>query len=170
MKTTGTLIITFLLMIISVTMVFANNEENTVTRNGMTINWSYSGDRIFFEMQAPTQGWVAIGFNDSAEIKGTYLLMGNVINDKPQVVEHFTISPGNYKPFKTLGADNEAQDIEGFESNDRTQLKFSLPINPTNHYARNLKNGLEYNMLIAYSLDDDFTHHSIMRASIKVRL
>lgn len=136
----------------------------------MMVNWHFDLNRIHFELNAPTDGWVAIGFNDQVGITDTYLLMGNVINNKPNVEEYFTLRPGDYQSLKSLGISNEVKNISGYENNNNTYLQFSLPINAQSKYQRDLSIGKNYVMLIAYSQEDDFQHHSIMRTSINVKL
>jgi len=79
----------------------------------MKVSWSFVNDRIYFEMSLPTDGWVTIGFNTHTGTKGAYLLMGNVVNGKPNLVEHYTLNPGNYKPIKSLGETTQVRDVEG---------------------------------------------------------
>jgi hypothetical protein len=93
---------------------------------------------------------------------GTYLIMGNVINGKASVVEHYTISAGNYKKFSDLGANNSVKDVQGSENKQHTKLQFSLPIKSSNKYSKDLSHEKEYIFLLAFSQEDDFQHHSIM--------
>ncbi len=149
------------------------SKENTgkeVSKNQMTVSWEYKEERIYFKMMAPTNGWVTIGFNSTVSMSGAYLLMGRVVNDKAELIEHYTIGPGNYEPITTLGANAAVQNIKGSEVNKQTTIQFSLPIEVTNKYARQLKSGSEYVMTLAYSREDDFQHHSMMRTSINVKL
>jgi hypothetical protein len=41
------------------------NRMNCIKRNRMTVSWEHKENRKYFTMTAPTEGWVAIGFNDS---------------------------------------------------------------------------------------------------------
>ncbi len=146
------------------------DQMKTITKNNMTVSWGYKNKRIHFTMQAPTEGWVAIGFNTTENITGTYLLMGNVTAGVPDVVEYYTVSPGNYQPVTTLGGKAGVDNVTGEEHNGKTSLKFSLPLRSKTGYGRTLTEGTSYAMLLAYSLEDDFQHHSIMRTSIKIEL
>jgi hypothetical protein len=142
----------------------------TISRNGMTVTWYHQNERIYFGISAPTEGWVAIGFNFSDDIKGTYLLMGNVVDNKPNVVEHFTIRAGNYKPFTALAVPSEVQHLEGIENNRNTTLSFSVPEKANSKYQKDLLPGLKYVLHIAYSGEDDFQHHSMMRTTVTISL
>jgi hypothetical protein len=142
----------------------------TISQNGMIVTWYHQNERIYFGISAPTEGWVAIGFNFSDDIKGTYLLMGNVINDKPNVVEHYTVSAGNYKPIKAFAVPSQVQHIEGVENNNNTVLNFSVPVKAKSKYQKDLSPGLKYVLHIAYSREDDFQHHSMMRSTVNISL
>ena len=151
----------------------ANNrldQIKMITKNDMTVGWEYKNDRIHFTMQAPVEGWVTIGFNITENISGTYLVMGNVVAGVPRVVEHYTVSPGNYHPLVELGCRSAVNDLAGAEHHGKTTLKFSLPVDAITKYSRDLKEGTSYIMVLAYSREDDFQHHSIMRTSLKIRL
>ncbi|MDN5214777.1 DOMON domain-containing protein [Fulvivirgaceae bacterium BMA12] len=145
-------------------------QMKTITKNNMTVSWEYKNDRIHFAMKAPAEGWVAIGFNTEENITGTYLLMGNVIAGVPDVIEYYTINPGNYRPVTALGGKSGVDHVAGEEYNGNTSLKFSLPLRSKTGYGRLLTEGTSYVMVLAYSLEDDFQHHSIMRTSIKIKL
>jgi hypothetical protein len=142
----------------------------TISKNGMTVTWYHQNERIYFGMSAPTDGWIAIGFNVSDDIKGTYLLMGNVVDDKPNVVEHYTVSTGNYKPITAFAVPSQVQHVEGVESKKNTVLNFSLPVKAISKYQKDLLPGCKYMLHIAYSREDDFQHHSMMRTSVNILL
>jgi V8-like Glu-specific endopeptidase len=163
-------LITSSLLILFANQSYSQKKMKMLIENGMTVSWAFKEDRIYIEMEAPTEGWVAIGFNNSENTTGNYLIMGNVINRKVIIEEHYTISTGNYKSFEVLNTKSSLKNKEGSEINNVTKLKFSLPQSSTNKYARNLKEGSEYILLIAFSQEDDFQHHSIMRNSKKINL
>jgi hypothetical protein len=142
----------------------------TITKNGMTVSWEFNDGRIYFEMKAPTDGWVAIGFNNNESTTGNYLLMGNVIEGITSVKEHYTISPGNYKMFSTLHTAESIENIEGYKKNNTTKIKFSLPIISNNKYSKDLNKGNDYILLMAFSQEDDFQHHSIIHTATKITL
>ena len=147
-----------------------SSGEKAISKSNMNVSWHYVNDRIFFEMDAPTDGWVTIGFNTQSGTTGAYLLMGNIVSGKVNVVEHYTKSPGNYTPITKLGAKSQVENIEGIEKSNHTLIKFSLPIKALSKYQKDLSEGSKYTMIIAYSREDDFQHHSMMRTSANVKL
>ncbi|WP_420321850.1 DOMON domain-containing protein [Flagellimonas sp.] len=144
--------------------------KKEISKLGMNIKWHHGNQRIHFTLNAPTRGWLAIGFNESKELSGTYLLMGNVIGEETNVVEHYTQNPGNYSPISELGGFSQVKDIQGMENEFGSTISFSLPIKPTGKLKKQLKPGSNYSLLIAYSQEDDFQHHSIKRTAVPIVL
>ena len=145
-------------------------KSKVIAKNGMLVSWHYQYDTIYFRMSAPTDGWVTIGFNTEKSTQGAYLLMGQMIDNTPQVVEHYTFSPGNYQAIHLLGEEAQVQDIRGSEKGEKTTLWFALPVKAASKYQKDLLQGMKYHMIIAYSQEDDFQHHSIMRTFVEVEL
>tara|TARA_R110002096_G_scaffold126532_2_gene273525 strand:+ start:13876 stop:14364 length:489 start_codon:yes stop_codon:yes gene_type:complete len=160
-------------ILISICLLFQLNqgsEPKEISKDGMKISWSHSGKIVNFKISAPTDGWIAIGFNPKKGISDTYLIMARIINNKVEVLEHYTLSPGNYKSLEALGDSNQAVVINGKESQNKTEIEFSLPISSKDKYRYDLSPGNSYNLLYAYSQSDDFQHHSIMRNSCNIKL
>ncbi len=139
-------------------------------KNGMTVQWEVKDNRIHFYITAPTRGWATIGFNERDEITGAYLLMGRVQNGHPEVVEHFTSSPGNYQPIANLGIPSQTQHVTGRETSNRTEIAFSIPLGAASHYHKDIAVRSSWTLIMAYSQEDDFEHHSRMRTSLKITI
>jgi len=156
--------------ILTITQIQPQDTMKEVRKNNMTVRWKMEKEYIYFEIEAPTSGWVAIGFNETTSLAGTYLLMGRIRNGKAEVVEHYTEKPGNYKPIADLGIPNQVISISGDEKGNLTKLKFSIPISKSSKYHKQLSTESKWTLLFAYSVDDDFQHHSIMRTSVNIKL
>ncbi len=144
--------------------------ESAIYKNGMTVSWYHKAERIFFKMRAPTIGWVTIGFNESTSIKGSYLLMGHIKKGSTKVIEYVTLSPGNYKPLSTFNLKSQVMGVKGKEKKEETEIFFSLPIKAVSPYRKDLLKGKKYTLVMAYSQEDDFQHHSIMRTAVLIEL
>jgi hypothetical protein len=139
----------------------------TITKNSMTMKYHHQANKLSIELSAPTSGWLAIGFNAQQSIKGTHLVMCHVVDDKIKVVEHYTVSPGNYQAISALGGENAVSNIKGRQHGQTTNISFDLSIDPVDRYHKNLAKGNAYFITLAYSQSDDFQHHSVMRTQFK---
>ncbi len=160
----------FILAMISAMPFGSHHQDQTIEKNGMSVHLQRDSEYLTITMTAPTDGWVTIGFNESVDITGAYLLMGRVRGTIAEVVEYTTISPGNYKPISSLGAQVRVKNVRGRQTQGYTSLTFSLPINMQGEFQKSLEKGTEYVLIMAYSTSDDFDHHSIMRTSIHMAL
>lgn len=163
-------IVIICMAILTITQIQPQDNMKKVRKNNMAVSWKMEKEYIHFEMKAPTNGRVAIGFNETTSLAGTYLLMGRIRNGKAEVVEHYTEKPGNYKPTADLGIRNQVISISGDEKGNLTKLKFSVPISKSSKYHKQLSMDSKWTLLLAYSLDDDFQHHSIMRTSVNIKI
>jgi len=147
------------------------NTSKRISAQGMEVSWEYTeSEMVSFTLKAPLQGWVAIGFNEKQALSDTWLLMARVQNGKAEVIEHYVRAPGDYVPTATYGDTSGIVQVRGRETSEGTELSFTLPVNPTSPRQKSLEEGRAYHLLLAYSVDDDFAHHSRMRTSKQVTL
>lgn len=147
-----------------------NYSQGEVEKNGMTVSWEIKYEHIYFEMEAPTNGWLAIGFNEKDALAGTNLIMGAVKNDQITMADDFIVSFGNPQSVEKLGGSNQISNQKGREKSGHTTICFSLPIEAADQFHFNLKKDKTIHLLMAYSTSDDFDHHSIMRTSVEITL
>jgi hypothetical protein len=145
-------------------------DFNSTTVNGMTFQWRFSKDHLQCKATAPTDGWVAIGFNTKNELSGTNLIMGAVEQDYITIDDRFIVKPGDHKSIIELGGSEAVAQRRGKEENGKTSISFSIPLSVNDKFHHNLIEGKEYYVLMAFSQEDDFQHHSIMRTTIKIKL
>lgn len=146
------------------------NPSKSVEKNGMKVYWELRGEELFLEMSAPIQGWIAVGFNEQKDLAGTHLIMGHVADKQTQLSDRFILKPGIHKAMEDLGAHNKLRLLEGKEHTSLTRISFLMPLNSDDSFHKDLVPGSAYFLLLAYSREDDFGHHSIMRTSVKIIL
>ncbi len=142
----------------------------TIEKNGMKISWSIKADQVHFEVFAPTQGWVAIGFNEKDKLVGNNLIMGNVVNGVCTISDQFIKGFEDHQAVETLGGQNHLSLISGQEDKKGTNIRFAIQSKAKDVFHYDLIKGKEFTLLIAYAQEDNFDHHSTMRTSIKIIL
>lgn len=141
----------------------------SVTVNGMTFQWRFDREQLNCIATAPTTGWVAVGFNTNDKLKGTNLIMGAIEQDFINIDDRFIVEPGNHKSITELGGSEALTQKGGEEKDGISTIWFSIPLSVNDRFHHDLTEGKEYHLLLAYSQEDDFQHHSIMRTSVKVK-
>jgi DOMON domain len=145
-------------------------DFKSITLGGMTFHWRFYKDHLQCQASAPTKGWVAIGFNTKNELSGTNLIMGAVEQDYVTIDDRFIVKPGDHKSIIELGGSEALVQRTGAEENGKTSISFSVPLSVNDKFHYNLIEGKEYYVLLAFSQEDDFQHHSMMRTTIKIKL
>ena len=146
-------------------------DWKSVETRGMTFKWRFEASgKLICQVEAPTEGWVALGFNTQPGLAKTNLIMAAVNGDETEISDRYIHRPGSNSPIIDLGGQHAVEIIEAVEKQHRTVVTFSIPTTAIDawHYA--LVEGERYHILLAYSVADAFDHHSIMRTHIEVRL
>ncbi len=152
------------------TSLSAQNEKNQIQVERMQISWEHKEGQIAFTASAPDDGWVALGFNTKNNIVNSNLVMIGVTEDGVQAEDFYVVSAGNPKPVKSLGSKSQIKNYHGWEKQGRTTITFSLPVESTDDYHLDLKKGDKIWLICAYSMEDDFGHHSRMRRHVEITL
>ncbi len=135
---------------------------NLVEQGGVVFAWRIEDGVLHGMMEAPTTGWVAVGFNDVPQLRGTRLIMG-AIDGRVVVEEHRALVPDHVRTAIVPGA-------TGSEQGGRSTLVFAIPLDPGRPGEVVLKPGMSVHLTLAYSRSDDFFHHSSMRTAVGVTL
>jgi hypothetical protein len=150
-------------MLIYAVMVIPSQQEKHVEAEGIRASYCFRNNTMHFELSAPTTGWVALGLNSTDQLQGSSLIMCRVQDGQVEIVDHFVRAPGDYLPVTDLGQSSLVQEISGTEIEGKSSFAFTLPLKPESPYHHTIVIGSEFTMHLAYSVSDDFQHHSIKR-------
>lgn len=146
------------------------DSNRSVEFRGMTVSWEFQGDHLLVRAQSPSKGWVAVGFNESAGLTGTHLVMASVEQGKSKIEGQSILAPGEHPSMVSLGETQAVKLLSAVENDSGTQIEFSIPCDPVNSYHKTLRSGQKIYLLVAYSMEDDFAHHSIARTTFSIQL
>ncbi|MEL6193379.1 MAG: DOMON domain-containing protein [Bacteroidota bacterium] len=146
------------------------HAQKQVEVGGMTVTWSYEGEKLKMELTAPNDGWVALGFNHKNDIKDTHLLMFTYENGNSLINDLYVKAAGNPVPVKEMFNDKADVSYECAEQGKVTKVSFTIDAATYPDYSTSIKEGTKLWLICAFSEDDDFAHHSMMRKHVEVTL
>lgn len=147
-----------------------SKKMQPITKNNMSVSWKIEGAFLHVSMSSPNQGWVAVGFNTADQLVGTNLIMAAVEKGKAVLSDRYIVAVGDHRSVADLGSRPTAKLVEGYENEQGTHITFSIPLKTMDKFHHVLEDGKTYYLLMAYSMEDDFQHHSMMRTSVMIRL
>lgn len=144
--------------------------QQTISTNGIFFAYQIEDDRLNCTLKAETKGWIGIGFNSRNSIVGSDLLLFNIVDGKPSSTDLFVKSAGNPKKDTELGGKNSIKILDSKETGNTSMVQFSIALNSGDPYDFKHKVNQEFWLILAYSMDDDFEHHSRVRKHVPFTL
>ncbi len=175
MKKTSVLIIMVLLIFCIVNLSaeegsLNNGNYKTAEVKGIVFNWEIIDEKINIILSAPTNGWVAVGFNPSRMMKDANILIGYIKNGEVFMEDHFGAGNTKHRADIDLGGTEDITILGGSEEDDKTTLQFSIPLHSRDSNDRKLEEGEEYKVIFAYGRKDDFKSYHKLRTSLMITL
>ncbi|MEM6629874.1 MAG: DOMON domain-containing protein [Bacteroidota bacterium] len=140
--------------------------QETIEVKGMKFSYQVLGDEIEIELEAPTMGWVGVGFNERDDIVRSDLYLFHVVGDEVEGLDMYVVGAGNPKEDTELGGTMDVEALEGKEGGMHTWIKFRLPFPSTDTHDFSHRAGKQFWLILAYSTHDEFDHHSRMREHV----
>ena len=134
------------------------------------MEWSHEKELITFSVTAPTDGWIALGFTEGESIVGTNLIMMRVDNGLVYAEDQFVVGFGEHPTVESIGGKSQIFNLSGIEKKNETTVTFSITKKKEDAYHFDLFEGKELNIWLAWSVSDDFDHHSRERILRRVKL
>lgn len=145
-------------------------QMQKIEKNGMTVKWKFEDEHLIFYLNAPTNGWMAVGINESAGLPGTNLIMATILNGEILISDRYILAPGNHQSVAELGGVSSVSPLSGSEKQLESNLSFKIARGSVDRFHYELWPGKRIYLLMAFSQEDDFMHHSIMRTALEIAL
>jgi len=163
----------FLMLLITLgctTGLLAQNGFRKAEQSGIVFEWKIEGDDITIRLSAPTEGWVAVGFNPSRMMKDADFKMAYVDGNSVVLQDHYgTGNISHKKDIDVDGTDN-FELISGKEEDGWTTVEFKMPLDSGDSRDTPLVEGEETHVLLAYATRDNFSRKHRRRTSINIEL
>lgn len=159
----------FIFLMVFVQSAFSMDFKEVVDKQ-ISFKWVVEGENLHIILSAPTEGWVAVGFNPSKVMKDADFKLAFVSNGNTVMEDHFGTGLFGHKSDTTIGGSSDFQLISGRENGGSTTVEFKIPLNSTDQYDQVLQAGAEVKVLLAYGSNDDLSRKHKERTSITIKL
>ena len=140
---------------------------------GVTFYWTNDADHLYGALFAPTQGWVAVGFDPQTRMQGANFVFAYVQGGQTSIQDMFGTrpqGPGSHPPDEQLGGQNNILEYGGQEADGSTIVEFKIPLDSGDEYDKPLLPGSSYTVILAYGSSDDFDSYHVDRGYAEIGL
>ncbi len=139
-----------------------HEDPRSIVDAGVTFRWRHEAGRLHATLAAPTPGWIAAGFNEARTLSNTRFVIAAVSTAPIRVEEHIALVP-DHQEVGRLGLPRAITDVSGYYDSGLSHLAFSLPQNFPERPSLRLSPGSKTYLMLAWSDEPDFDHHSAWR-------
>lgn len=147
----------------------SSHENNIIKDANVKFRWRHKAGRLFGTLNAPTTGWIAVGFNETAGLNNMRFIMAAVSTIPIRVEDHLTQLP-RHTDVKKLGITTSLADVSGNWDGNHSTLNFSLSHRYAGRPSLVLSPGTRNHLMLAWSNEVDFGHHSAWRRHCPITL
>ncbi|MFK5980223.1 MAG: hypothetical protein QM488_15175 [Rhizobiaceae bacterium] len=147
----------------------SSRGKNIIEDAGVKFQWHHKDGRLFGTLSAPTAGWIAVGFNEVAGLNNMRFIMAAVSTMPIRAEDHLT-QLRRHTDVKELGIATSLADVSGnWDGNDST-LSFSLSHIFEGRPSLTLSPYSKIHLMLAWSHETNFNHHSAWRRHYPITL
>ncbi|URA09949.1 DOMON domain-containing protein [Thermospira aquatica] len=143
----------------------------TVEVSSVKLSWEVEGEEVIFTLEAPTKGWIAIGWGATMKMKDADFVVVYVTNGNVGVIEdHFGVSVIGHRRDTELGGKENIRLIEAYEDDNITRVVFARALNTKDAYDVPLVLEKPMDVLLAYGRFDNTSSKHQWREKTRIVL
>ncbi|MDA3810235.1 MAG: DOMON domain-containing protein [Spirochaetaceae bacterium] len=147
-----------------------SNGFKEIIKSDMTFQWKVESNSLRIILSAPTEGWIAVGFNPSKIMKDADFKLVYVDGSTVHMEDHFGDGLFGHKIDDSLGGSQDFEIIQGKEEMGKTTVEFTIPLNSNDEFDKILAEGDVVKVLLAYGTRDDLNRKHKTRTSVEIKL
>ncbi len=148
----------------------SNSGYQETTKSDITLRWRIEGTKLKVTLKAPTDGWVAVGFNPTSKMEDANIIIGFVKDGNIFIRDDWGTGPVSHEADIDLGGQDNITDKSGEESDGSTEISFTIPLDSGDRKDQPLVPGQKYKVLLGHGRAgaDNFTsfHKRVTMAEI----
>lgn len=138
--------------------------------SGVIFEWRTADTHLQGCMQAQTKGWVTVGFNTRPTLDGARLVMGRVDAQSGLIEIHQAMPPRHEMRHSSASKSAAIQLINSEQRSGLTQICFRMALAASYMGDVALSVGKPVHLILAWSHERDFQHHSAQRGVVNTVL
>lgn len=162
----------FVIMLTAALFAMAQDWQE-ITVEGFTLRWAtVAGDNLAVELNAPTTGWVAVGFDPTQIMRNGNIIIGYVESKSVLIRDDWGTGSTSHASDISLGGTSDLTVDGGLESLGSTEIYFTIPLNSGDAFDKPLETGSTYNIILAMGANgaDNFDSPHVAAATASITI
>lgn len=134
----------------------ASAPGQEIEEEGILLRWKVRGRDLELYLEAPTDGWLAVGFNPSNGMQDANFIIGYVKDGEMFLRDDFGTWFSSHDSDESLGGTDDVTPVSGSEEEGVTALAFSIPLDSGDEHDGAITLGEPTTVLLAYGAKDDY--------------
>jgi hypothetical protein len=135
--------------------------------NGMILQWRVEGESLRVILDAPSTGWVGIGFRPDTKMKGANFIIGYVRGKEVVISDQVGTRIDRHDADTRNKGTQDVVAGGGSESGGRTKIEFLVPLVSGDAQDKPLRRGERVPVLLCFGPQDNFTKVHAVEAEAK---
>lgn len=147
-------------------------EYREVTKRDINLKWKVDGNHLKIIVRAPTDGWIAVGFNPKHHMQDANIIIGYVKDGNIFMRDDWGSGHTAHQADKALGGLDNLTDKSGREVDGFTEISFTIPLDSGDAYDQVLVPGQKCKVILAYGRKgaDNFTSFHKRATTVEITL
>lgn len=138
---------------------------------GMKFSYEVVSNEVIFTLEAPTKGWIAIGWGATSKMKDADYLIGYVTNGNVGVLEdHFGVSVIGHRRDRELGGTDDFRLIDAREKDGVTRMVFARLMSVKDSFDVPIVLDKPLDIILAYGNFDNTTSKHVVVSRVKITI
>lgn len=144
-------------------------SQREVKTGQLLFTYEIVGDSLHCFLSAPTQGWLLVGFNTENSTQQADFKFFAITETGLNYADYKNTDRRNYVPDTSLQGENNIRIHYYKENKTGSSVLFSIPLKTmdSNDFQHDIHK--KFWLILAYSVADDFQHHSIHRKHLPMQ-
>jgi hypothetical protein len=131
--------------------------DNSIKIEDITFSWKIENGYLEGTLQAPGDGWVAVGFNPRNMMEGADFIIGYVADGEVHIRDDFGDWYTSHNSDESLGGLDNIEILGGHQDETGTVLQFRKLLDTGDEYDHVFVPGQEIPVIFAYSDEDSYS-------------
>jgi hypothetical protein len=148
-------------------------DVSTVSIADVQLSWRFDEELVYFELGAPTNGWLGIAFGPTPSlgigaVGGAGVVAGYIDDGEVVVRDDFGCESYAHCPDTSLGGGDDLVAISGEQSEGWTEIRFAMPRQAAEPFDTGIDPGDSLDVVVGYGFLDRLEDNWFARHKIRI--